>query len=161
MILPGTTAPFFTTGTAWMALIARIQASGGLMIAVNSSTPNIPILEIVNVLPSQSAGCSFLLLRPLCQILYFDSDLRQAFRIGKPNHRHQQSVVDRYRHTDIDMVIDPDLVPQPTAVDRRVLLNAIATAFSTISLKEIFTGDTSFIFTRLSITLSISMVIVT
>ena len=30
------------------------------MIAVNESIPNIPKLEIVNVLPSQSAGCNFL-----------------------------------------------------------------------------------------------------
>ena len=43
-----------------MELIARIQESGGLRIAVNSSIQNIPRLEIVNVDPSQSAGCNFL-----------------------------------------------------------------------------------------------------
>jgi hypothetical protein len=29
------------------------------MIAVNSSTPNMPRFEMVKVLPSHSAGCSF------------------------------------------------------------------------------------------------------
>src|SRR5580658_11130800 len=61
-------------------------------------------------------------LRPLGQILHFNSDLRQALRVRKSYHRHQQPVLYRYRHPDVDMVIDPDPVAQPAAVDSRVLL---------------------------------------
>src|SRR5205807_839105 len=58
MTLPGTILPPSTTGTSLMAPTARIAASGGLMIAVNSSTPNMPRLEMENVAPvrSPSAG---------------------------------------------------------------------------------------------------------
>ena len=37
-----------------------MQDSGVLIIEVNSSIPNIPKLETVNVFPSQSDGCNFL-----------------------------------------------------------------------------------------------------
>src|SRR6266550_4697428 len=58
MTLPGTTRPSSTTGTSLIAPTARIAASGGLMIAVNSSTPYMPRFEIENVAPlrSPSAG---------------------------------------------------------------------------------------------------------
>ena len=58
--MPGTSEPFFTTGTCLIPPIARIQLSGGFTIAVKDSIPNIPKLEIVNVFPSQSLGWSFL-----------------------------------------------------------------------------------------------------
>ena len=38
--------------------MARIAAFGGLMMAVNSSMPHAPRLEIVNVLPWYSSGLS-------------------------------------------------------------------------------------------------------
>jgi hypothetical protein len=59
--LPGTIAPFLTTGICCIELIARIHEYGGLMIEVNSSIQNMHKLEIVKVLPSQSEGCNFLL----------------------------------------------------------------------------------------------------
>src|SRR5712692_9955455 len=50
--------PPSTTGTSLIAPTARMAASGGLMIATNSSTPNMPRFEIENVAPlrSPSAG---------------------------------------------------------------------------------------------------------
>src|SRR2546426_11221528 len=52
--LPGTILPSSTTGTSLIAPTARIAASGGLMIAVNSSTPNIPRFEMEKVAPLRS-----------------------------------------------------------------------------------------------------------
>ena len=52
--LPATIRASSTTGTSLMAPTARIAASGGLMIAVNSSTPYMPRLEIENVAPVRS-----------------------------------------------------------------------------------------------------------
>ena len=46
-----TTCPFTTTGRDSAAPTARIAEFGGLMIAVNSSMPQAPRFEIVNVLP--------------------------------------------------------------------------------------------------------------
>src|SRR5437868_3914474 len=54
MVSPSTTGTFRTAPTARMAL------SGGLMMAVNSSTSNIPRLEMVKVEPVYSSGLSFL-----------------------------------------------------------------------------------------------------
>src|SRR6266849_2979273 len=56
--LPGTIRPASTTGTSLIAPTARIAASGGLMMATNSSTPYMPRFEIENVAPlrSPSAG---------------------------------------------------------------------------------------------------------
>src|SRR5947209_7653879 len=54
MTLPGTIRPLSTTGTSLIAPTARIAASGGLMIAVNSSTPNMPRFEIEKVAPLRS-----------------------------------------------------------------------------------------------------------
>src|SRR5690606_18327735 len=42
MIFPGTMAPFLTTGVSSIPPMAIMQASGGLMMAVNSSIPNMP-----------------------------------------------------------------------------------------------------------------------
>src|ERR1035437_5869567 len=58
MTLPGTMRPSSTTGTSLIAPTARIADSGGLMIATNSSTPNIPRFEMEKVAPlkSPSAG---------------------------------------------------------------------------------------------------------
>src|SRR5690606_12773298 len=60
MILPIFISPFLTITVSLIPPTAKIQASGGLIIAVNSSIPNIPKLETVKVLPSQSFGCSSL-----------------------------------------------------------------------------------------------------
>src|SRR5713226_334634 len=56
--LPGTMRPASTTGTSLIVPTARIPASGGLMMATNSSTPNMPRFEIEKVAPlrSPSAG---------------------------------------------------------------------------------------------------------
>src|SRR5579864_6252504 len=54
MTLPGTMRPPSTTGTSLIAPTARIAASGGLMIATNSSTPYMPRLEIEKVAPLRS-----------------------------------------------------------------------------------------------------------
>src|SRR5258708_3392156 len=54
MTLPGTIRPSSTTGTSLIAPTARIAASGGLMIATNSSTPNMPRFEIEKVAPLRS-----------------------------------------------------------------------------------------------------------
>src|SRR6185436_451853 len=48
-----------TTGTLRTAPTARIALSGGLMMAVNSVTSNIPRLEMVKVEPMNSSGFSF------------------------------------------------------------------------------------------------------
>src|SRR5664280_1177880 len=56
--LPGTTAPARTTGSSRMDPTARIAASGGLMMAVNCSMPNIPRLLTVKVPPRNSSGWS-------------------------------------------------------------------------------------------------------
>ncbi len=48
-----------TTTFGPSAPTARMAASGGLMIAVNSSMPNIPRLEMEKVLPVYSSGFSF------------------------------------------------------------------------------------------------------
>src|SRR5713101_5945032 len=58
MTLPGTIRPASTTATSLIVPTARIAASGGLMMATNSSTPYMPRLEIENVAPlrSPSAG---------------------------------------------------------------------------------------------------------
>ena len=53
---------FFTIGFCFMAPTAKIHASGGLMIAVNSSIPNIPRLDTVNVFPESSSKLIFLFL---------------------------------------------------------------------------------------------------
>ncbi len=50
----------FTTGTLRTVPTARMQLSGGLMMAVNSVTSNMPRFEIVNVEPMNSSGLSFL-----------------------------------------------------------------------------------------------------
>ena len=52
-------SPFLTT-TSLIRPTAKIALSGGLMMAVNSSISIIPKLEIVKVLPLNSAGCNFL-----------------------------------------------------------------------------------------------------
>jgi hypothetical protein len=47
--------PFLTTGSRRAAPIARMAACGGLMIAPNSSVPNMPRLVTVSVPPSSSS----------------------------------------------------------------------------------------------------------
>ena len=58
MVRRATTAPSTTTGRWAMRPTARIPASGGLMIAVNSSMSNMPRLETLNVAPVYSSGAS-------------------------------------------------------------------------------------------------------
>lgn len=48
--------------TSWAALTARIQACGGLMMAVKFLMPNIPKLEILKDPPWYSLGLSLLIL---------------------------------------------------------------------------------------------------
>ena len=58
MTWPGTTAPSRTTGTSRIPPMARMQALGGLMMAVNSAMPNMPRFEVVKVEPAYSLGSS-------------------------------------------------------------------------------------------------------
>ncbi len=58
-----------------MAPTARIHESGGLMMAVNSSIPNIPRLLMVKVLPSQSAWLQFFIFCFLREFFYFSTNL--------------------------------------------------------------------------------------
>src|SRR5450759_5919325 len=58
IVVPGTTAPSRTTGSALAAPTARMAASGGLITAVKWSTPNMPRLLTVKVPPVNSSGVS-------------------------------------------------------------------------------------------------------
>ena len=51
-----TTAPSRATGFSTMRPTPRIAACGGLMMAMNSSTSNMPRLLMVNVAPIMSSG---------------------------------------------------------------------------------------------------------
>ena len=69
--------PSITTAFASTPPIARIPASGGLMIAVNWSMPNMPRFETENVEPVYCSGVSFLL---SCESGEFASLLRISHR---------------------------------------------------------------------------------
>src|SRR6202000_2854148 len=56
---------------------------------------------------------------------------------GKPNHRYDQSVFDGYSHADVYMMIDPDGLSTPDAVDGRMLLQRQRHRFQ----HEIVKGD--------------------
>jgi len=58
MTWPGTTTPFFTTGTLSTAPTATAALCGSVMMAVNSSTPYMPRLETVKVPRPYSSGLS-------------------------------------------------------------------------------------------------------
>jgi hypothetical protein len=60
IVFPIANCPFLTTGFSMIPPTAKIQASGGLIIAVKASMSNIPRLEIVKVLPCIISGVNFL-----------------------------------------------------------------------------------------------------
>ena len=65
-------SPSLTTTVGFAVPTAKIAASGGLMIAVNSLMPNIPKFEIEKVAPVYSSGWSFLFL----YLTFFQSFVR-------------------------------------------------------------------------------------
>ena len=58
LIAAGLGAPFFTTARCCPADTARMPACGGLMMAENEVTPNMPMLEIEKPPPWNSSGFS-------------------------------------------------------------------------------------------------------
>ena len=118
---PGTTAPSRTTGTAWMPPTARMHASGGLMMAVNSSMPNMPRFEIVKVLPSQSLGWSFLSLA-FWATHGLPHQSPKGLHVRVAHHRHEQAIFDGHGHTDVDVLVVANAILQPAAVHSGVIL---------------------------------------
>ena len=70
---------------------ARIQASGGFIMAVNWSTSYIPVFEMVNVLPCISSSCSFLCFGSFCFVVDFIPESAINFLVCISNHRYYQS----------------------------------------------------------------------
>ena len=78
MRLPTRELPSTTTGFSTTAPTARMAPSGGLMMAENSSTSNMPRFEIEKVAPVISSGLSLPLARPLGEVLDLGGDLPQS-----------------------------------------------------------------------------------
>src|SRR5262249_37436678 len=84
MRLPTASCPSTTTGLSAIAPTARIAASGGLMIATNSSTGNIPRFETENVAPESSGWRSLRArvrsIRSRASVAIWKSDFRSQSR---------------------------------------------------------------------------------
>ena len=76
-------ASFFTTGRFAPAATARIADCGGLMMAENSVTPNMPMLEMEKPPPLNSSGFSLPAAGAGRQVLHFAAD-RQPGLSGPP-----------------------------------------------------------------------------
>src|SRR5690606_29408 len=143
--LPGTTAPFFTTGICWIAPTDKIAPSGELIIDVNSSIPNIPKLETVKVDPSQSAGVNFLDLalpaKSLTSAEICDNVLPSAKLTTGTNKPSSTAIATPMFVCWLNLILSP-CHEEFTA---GCCFKATATALITISLNDTFTGATSLI----------------
>ena len=86
------------------------------MIAVNWSMPNMPRFEIENVEPVYSSGLSFRSRARLASSRRFGGDLAHALPVGVEDHRHDQPVVRRDGHAEVDAVVVADAVAEPVRV---------------------------------------------
>ena len=119
MLRPARIAPFSTITDSRAALTARMPDSGGLMIALNSSTPNMPRLLIVKwPLPMFSS-------RPLraCSTTRFVSAASSAERqrVDVGHDRHDEPIVDADRDADVGVRILDDFVADDLAPHGRKL----------------------------------------
>src|SRR5690606_11846155 len=123
----------------------NIAPSGELMIEVNSSIPNIPKLETVNVEPSQSAGCNFLALalpaKSFTSAEICDKDLPSAKRTTGTNKPSSTAIATPIFVCSLKRILSP-CHEELTA---GCCFKAIAAALITISLKDTLTGATSLI----------------
>ncbi|MNT43951.1 hypothetical protein D3C72_1804480 [compost metagenome] len=124
---------------------------------VNSSIPNIPKLETVNVDPSQSAGCNFLAFafwaKSFTSAEICDNDLPSAKRTTGTNKPSSTAIATPMLVCSLKRILSP-CHEEFTA---GCFFKATATAFTTISLKETFTGAISLICARAAIALSMSI----
>ena len=67
-----------------MASVERIATCGWLMIAIVSTEPAEPLLEIVNVPPLISSGISFLRAGPTGEVVDVPGDGPQPLALGAP-----------------------------------------------------------------------------
>ena len=121
MRLPTASWPSTTTGFSTIAPTARIAPSGGLMMAENSSTGNIPRLETENVAPGQLRASELARPRPLDQVLRLGGDLEQGLLVAVAEHRRDEPVVQGHRDADVDGPVAPDRGAAEARVDPRVL----------------------------------------
>jgi hypothetical protein len=120
---PATWSSSVTTARLAIRPTARMAAWGGLRMAVNRSTPNMPRLERVKVPPCRSSSLS----RPCPgangQVSQLPRNGAQPQPIRAPHHRHDQARVERGRHADVYLVPFGDLAVHEGAVGLRVLLS--------------------------------------
>ena len=112
-----TTAPSNTTGRGSTAPTARMAVSGGLMMAVNCSMPNIPRFETENVAPVYSLGRELACARAVGQGAHLVGDLSQSLGLRVEDDGRDEPVLDRDGDADVDSVVVSDPVAQPMGVD--------------------------------------------
>ena len=130
---PTLSSPSTTIGTSFALPIARMAASGGLMMATKSSTSNIPKLLIVNVEPFDILVRTF----PLCTrstISFISAEyLAERFLVRVSNNYCQQPILHSDCHTDMDAAV----AGQPAAGQRSIQIGKTPQRQSSCSNNEI------------------------
>ena len=110
-----------TTGRFTMASIDRMATSGALMIGMDETDPNQPVLLTVKVPPWISSSLSLLLrARAARSWIRWLTPLIESWS-ALCDDRHQQPVVDGDRDPDVHGLLQDDLVLGELAVHGRVL----------------------------------------
>ena len=105
-----TTRPFSSTaGFFFSAPTDRIDACGGLMIAVKRSIPYIPRLDTVIVPPESSGGVIEPVAHLLDQRACLARDLAEGLLVGAAHHRHHQRVLRRHGHAHVHLGVELEL----------------------------------------------------
>ena len=89
------------------------------MMAANSDTPNMPMLEIEKPPPWNSSGFSLPRARASGQVLHLAADRRQALLVGLADDRRDQPIRDGDGDADIDIVVEHHAVVGPARIHRR------------------------------------------
>ena len=110
-----------------MVPTARIATCGWLMIGMPKSVPNEPGLVTVNVPPCTSSGLSCLA-RARAATSAMPGDAEQTLLVGLVHDRHDQTPVQGYRETEVDVLLVDDRSPSMAALRTGIARSASATA---------------------------------
>ena len=118
---PTAISPSLTTGVSVIEPIARIAAWGGLMIATNCSTSNMPRLLIVKVPPWYSCGSSPPLRARPARSFDRPRDRAETLLVGVGDERGDQAAFDRDGDVDVDIGVVVERVALKRGVEVREL----------------------------------------
>ena len=113
--------PSRATGRSTVFAVARIATCGGVMIAVNAVTSNIPRLDSVNVPSLISARPQLAGPGPRGQVAEARGEIGDAAIAAVEERRGDEPVVERDGDADVDGVPPFQAIPGPDRVERRML----------------------------------------